>query len=72
MVQTEGIQTKEVIINKDKQLLGYITNYFTNFYSQVPKHVCRKKNILLLHINRIYKTPKQSLLQKHLNVTGKI
>jgi hypothetical protein len=29
MVQGEGIQTKEVIINNDQWLLGYITNYFT-------------------------------------------
>ena len=45
MVQTEGFQTKQLIPNNGQWLLDYITNYFTNFCSQVPKHVSRKKNI---------------------------
>ena len=45
MVQTEGFQTKEVIINNGQWLLGYITNYCTNFCSQGAKLVSRKKNI---------------------------
>jgi len=45
MVQTEGFQTNEVIINNGQWLLCYITNYFTNFCSQGPKHVSRKRNI---------------------------
>jgi len=48
MVQTERFQTKEVIINNRQWLLGYSTNYFTNFCSQVPKHVSSKKKKLLL------------------------
>ena len=48
MVQTEGFQTKEVIINNGQWMLGYITNYFTNFCSPVPKHVSRKKKKVLL------------------------
>jgi len=45
MVQTEGFQTKEVILNSDQWLLSFITNYFRNLCSQVPKYVSRKKNI---------------------------
>jgi len=43
MVKTDGFQTKEVIINNGQWLLGYITNDFTNFCSQGPKHVGIKK-----------------------------
>jgi hypothetical protein len=43
MAKTKGFQTKEVITNNGQWLLGYITNYFTNFCSQGPRHVNNKK-----------------------------
>ena len=69
-VKTEGFQTKEVI-NNGQWLLGYLTNYFTNFRSQVPKHVSRRKKYcirltgFIIHQSSHY-------FKKKLNVTGKI